>query len=160
MIEIRPYHADDSASLIALLKELQAWEADLYDRMKPAADMGPWYIDLLERQCREQAGSILIACDRNHPVGYATIFTNVVEDGTGDELPSAYAHVGDLVVTEAARRKGVARRLLEACETHARAAGRDELRISVLAQNERAHRLYRAYGFEDLHINMRKRLAS
>jgi GNAT superfamily N-acetyltransferase len=159
MIEIRPYRADDSASLIGLLKELQAWEVALYDRMKPAADMGPWYIDLLERQCRKEAGTILLACERNHAVGYATIFTNVVEDGTGDELPYAYAHVGDLVVTEAARRKGVARRLLEACETRARAAGRDELRISVLARNEGAHRLYRANGFDDLHIKMRKRLA-
>jgi ribosomal protein S18 acetylase RimI-like enzyme len=157
MIEIRPYRADDSGPLIDLVRELQGFEARLYERMKPAADIGSWYLDLLERQCREEAGTILIACDGNNRVGYATIFTTVVEDGSGDELPYVYAHVGDLAVTEAARRQGIARKLLEACESIAREAGRDELRISVLADNSGAHALYRACGFTDLHINMRKR---
>ena len=138
---------------------MQGFEAALYERMKPAADMGLWYIELVERQCREEAGTILIACESDRPVGYATIFTNVVEDGSGDELPYSYAHVGDLVVTQTARGRGVARLLLAECEARARQAGRDELRISVLARNARAHDVYLASGFEDLHINMRKKLA-
>jgi len=158
MIEIRPYRADDSGPLIDLVRELQGFEARLYERMKPAADIGAWYLDLLERQCREEAGTILIACEGENRVGYATIFTNVVEDGSGDELPYVYAYVGDLVVTGAARRQGIARKLLEACESYARAAGRDELRINVLADNSGAHTLYRACGFADLQIDMRKRL--
>jgi ribosomal protein S18 acetylase RimI-like enzyme len=159
MIDIRPYRADDSGPLLDLVRQLQGFEAQLYERMKPAADIGAWYLDLLERQCREQAGTILVACSGDNRVGYATILTNVVEDGSGDEIPYVYAHVGDLVVAENARRQGIARLLLEACESYARAAGRDELRISVLAANNGAHSLYRACGFADLQIKMRKRLA-
>ncbi len=160
MLDIRLYRSDDSAALISLLKELQAFEAALYDRMKPAADMGAWYIELLEKRCREEAGKILMAWDGGSAVGYATIFTNVAEDGSGDELPYVYACVGDLVVTRDARRQGVGRQLLEGCEFHARAVGRDELRIGLLAMNEVAHRLYRAAGFADHQISMRKRLGA
>ncbi|MGE3875221.1 MAG: hypothetical protein AB7F74_19885 [Parvibaculaceae bacterium] len=46
--------------------------------------------------------------------------------------------------------------LLDDCERRARAAGRDDLRITVLAGNEGAHALYRAFGFDDLLIDMRK----
>jgi hypothetical protein len=59
---------------------------------------------LLGRQCREEAGTILVARDGDIRVGYATIFTNVIEDRSGDELPYVAAYVGDLVVAETARR--------------------------------------------------------
>jgi ribosomal protein S18 acetylase RimI-like enzyme len=159
MIDIRPYRAEDSGPLLDLVRQLQGFEAALFERMKPAADIGAWYLELLERQCREEAGTILVACDGDNRVGYATILTNVVEDGSGDEIPYVYAYVGDLVVAESARRQGIARKLLEVCESYARAAGRDELRISVLAANNGARTLYRSSGFTDLLIDMRKRLA-
>ena len=105
--------------------------------------MGPWYIDLLKKQCPEDDGTILIAEEDGKALGYATILTNVVEDGTGDEIAYTYAYVGDLVVAKAARGRGIGKLLLDECERHARAAGRDELRITVLATNEGAHELYR-----------------
>ena len=42
-----------------------------------------------------------------------------------------------------ARRRGIARMLLDDCERRARDAGRDDLRITVLARNEGARALYR-----------------
>ena len=62
------------------------------------------------------------------------------------------------MVAESARRRGIGRKLLEDCERRAREAGRDDLRITVLAGNHGAHALYRAFGFDDLLINMRKSL--
>ena len=158
MIEIRPYRDTDALRLLHLVRELQAAEAALYDRMKPAEDMGMWYIDLLKKQCIEDDGTLLVACEGQSLVGYATILTKVAEDGSGDELPYTYAHIGDLVVAEKARGRGIARQLIEDCERHARSAGRDELRISVLAENARARQVYLAAGFSDLLIDMRKKL--
>jgi ribosomal protein S18 acetylase RimI-like enzyme len=120
--------------------------------------MGQWYIDLLEKQCAEEDGVILIAEEAGNALGYATILTNVVEDGSGDEVAYAYAYVGDLVVAKEARRRGIGRLLLEECERRARFAGRDELRISVLAGNGGARSAYRAFGFDDLLVDMRKAL--
>lgn len=158
MIEIREYRENDEASLVALIRELQASEVVLYDRMKPEAQMGVWYIDLLKKKCAEDEGVILIAEEDGAALGYAVILTRSVEHGTGDEVAYDYAYVIDLVVAKDARRRGIGKLLLADCERRAREAGRDDLRITVLAANQGAHDLYRALGFDDLLINMRKAL--
>jgi GNAT superfamily N-acetyltransferase len=159
MIDIRPFSKADSEAFLNLARELQGYEAELYELMKPAAEIGTWYLDLLEEYSRKEDGTILIAWEDGRAIGYASIFTAVVEDGKREEVPYTYAYVGDLVVTQAARGRGIARQLLDACETYARRAGRSELRIKVLAENRRAHDVYRAFGFDNLHIDMRKKLS-
>jgi ribosomal protein S18 acetylase RimI-like enzyme len=144
--------------MLPLLRSLQAHEVLLFDRMKPVDAMGPWYLDLLKKQCHEEDGTILVADEDGMLLGYATILTNVVEDGTGDEVAYAYAYVGDLVVDKEARGRGIGRLLLDECEHYARRAGRDEMRISVLAKNAGAREIYRRFGFDDLLIDMRKML--
>jgi ribosomal protein S18 acetylase RimI-like enzyme len=156
MVQIREYEESDAPALTALIRELQAREVALFDRMKPAADMGQWYIDLLKKKCIKDEGVILIAEEDDRVLGYAVILTRSVEDGTGDEIAYDYAYVVDLVVIKEARRRGIGRLLLDDCERRARAAGRDDLRITVLARNEDAHALYSAFGFDDLLIDMRK----
>ena len=156
MIKIREYRETDAEAMLPLIRQLQAHEVALYDRMKPVDQMGSWYIDLLKKQCAKDDGTILIAEENGRVLGYATILTHVVEDGEADEVAYLYAHVGDLVVAQDARRRGIGRLLLEECERRARAAGRDELRISVLALNNSARETYRSFGFSDHHINMRK----
>jgi ribosomal protein S18 acetylase RimI-like enzyme len=158
MIEIREYRETDAEAMLPLIRQLQAHEVALYDRMKPVADMGPWYIDLLKKQCAKDDGVILIAEEDGTALGYATILTNVIEDGSADEVAYAYGHVGDLVVAAAARRRGIGKLLLAECERRARAAGRDELRITVLALNNGARDTYRSFGFDELLVNMRKPL--
>ena len=156
MVQIREYQESDASAMIALICELQAGEVELFDRMKPVADMGPWYIDLLKKKCAEDEGIILIAEEDGRALGYAVVLTRSVEDGSGDEVAYDYAYVIDLVVIRQARRRGIGRMLLDECEKRARAAGRDDMRITVLAGNQGAHALYRAFGFDDLLIDMRK----
>lgn len=158
MIEIREYRVSDQEQLIALIRELQAHEVVLFDRMKPEAEMGVWYIDLLKQQCIEDAGVILIAEENGAALGYAVVLTRAVEDGKGDEVAYDYAYIVDLVVAQEARRRGIGGLLLQDCERRAREAGRDDLRITVLAANRGAHELYRSFGFDDLLVDMRKRL--
>jgi GNAT superfamily N-acetyltransferase len=156
MIKVRESEESDMPALLGLIRELQACEVALYDRMKRASAMGQWYIDLFKKQCAEDDGVILIAEEDGMALGYATILTNVVEDGSGDEVSYVYAYVGDLVVAKRARRRGIGRLLLEECERRARAASRDELRVNVLAANSGARTTYRAFGFDDLMVDMRK----
>ena len=49
MTTVRPYDTRDLSAVVRLVRELQAHEAVLFDRMKPAQAMGAWYIDLLEK---------------------------------------------------------------------------------------------------------------
>ena len=156
MVHIRQYQASDAPALIVLIRELQASEVALYERMKPADDMGEWYIELLKKQCAEDDGAILIAEEDDKVLGYAVVLTRSVEDGKGDEVSYEYGYVIDLVVAKDARRRGIARMLLDDCERRVRDAGRDDLRITVLARNEGARALYRSLGFDDHLVNMRK----
>ena len=72
MIAIREYRETDCERMLSLIRELQAHEVALYDRMKPTADMGHWYIDLLRKQCAEDDGVILIAEEDGKTLAYRT----------------------------------------------------------------------------------------
>jgi ribosomal protein S18 acetylase RimI-like enzyme len=157
MVAIREHRAGDETALLDLARELQSDETARFERMKPGAAIGRWYLDGLVRACAEHEGAILVAVEDERVVGYATILTRVAMDEL-DEEAYEIAQVGDLVVTAAARGRGVARALLVECERRARDAGRDELRIEVLAHNQRARAVYRAAGYSDLLVMTRKRL--
>jgi RimJ/RimL family protein N-acetyltransferase len=60
-------------------------------------------------------------------------------------------HVAELVlgVRQSHSRLGLGRQLLQAADAWARSAGVDRLELTVMAHNERAHRLYLAAGFRD-----------
>jgi GNAT superfamily N-acetyltransferase len=155
---IRPYQEGDLPALIALVRELQAHELALYDLMKQPAEIGAWYFENFAARCAKEVGFILVAEDAERVLGYATLLTSVEEDGTGDEVAHIFAEIADLVVTHEARGKGVGKLLLEECEKRARAAGRELLRIGVLAKNVRAHLVYETFGFTDHHVTMSKKL--
>ena len=80
----------------------------------------------------------------------------MLADGTSDEIAYTYAHVADLVVTESARRQGVGKALLKACEKEARAKGRKIFRIGVLSRNEGAIAAYHDFGFAPYHQTLEK----
>jgi ribosomal protein S18 acetylase RimI-like enzyme len=57
------------------------------------------------------------------------------------------AWIPDLIVSATQRRRGAARRLLDACAAEARARGCHVLRLESGPQRAAAHRLYESYGF-------------
>lgn len=156
---IRDYEEADERQLLALVSELQDHEGAVFDRMKPGSAIGPWYVDVLKRDCAKYGGTILVAVEAGRLLGYATVMTAVEQDGSDDEIAYTYAYVGDLAVLEAHRGEGIGRLLLEHCETRARAAGRRWLRIDVLARNARARDVYRRFGFAEHLVTMEKLLA-
>src|SRR5215510_3718015 len=111
MIEIKPFSEADSEAFLSLARELQGYETQFYDLMKPADEIGPWYLELVKEYSQKEDGTVLMAWDGDRIVGYASIFTAVVEDGKREEIAYTYAYVGDLVVTAAARGRGIARLL-------------------------------------------------
>jgi len=56
------------------------------------------------------------------------------------------------------RRRGLGRRLLEQAEAFARERGAGRIGIGVIAVNAAARELYRALGYDEVHIELRKRL--
>lgn len=156
-VNIRPLNAGDEHQIIELARELQGHEVQLFDRMKPAREIGPWYLEALKKQCEETPGCIFVADVDKRIVGYATILTGLEVDDI-DEVKYSYAQIGDLAVTAQARRQGIASQLISACERFSIEAGMKWLRISVLARNQPAVKLYRSQGFSDHLIELEKPL--
>jgi ribosomal protein S18 acetylase RimI-like enzyme len=157
-VTIREYRETDRDQVIALARELQAHEIPHYDRMKPADQIGSWYVDHLIAGVGKHKGSFLVAETDAGLAGYATLFAEVSSEDEADEVLHTYAYVGDLVVSRASRGKGIGHALIAECEALARTAGQKHLRLTVLAENAIARRFYRASGFKDQFVYLEKLL--
>ena len=158
-IVIRPYRESDESAIVELVRELQGHEAKLYDRMLPVGDIGPWYVQRIVQESAQAGGGLIVAEQSARPIGYASLFTRLGSEEAYDEVPYTYAYIGDLVVSASVRRQGVATLLLQECERQARRAGQQWLRITVIAANSNAHRLYEALGFQNQFVHLEKTLA-
>ena len=126
--------------------------------MKPPEEIGSWYIDALITEVAKYKGDFLVAELGGKLAGYATLFAEVSSEDELDEKDYTYAYVSDLVVSEGHRGKGIGKALLDACATAAKAKGRNMIRISVLAANRRARKVYAAAGFEEHLVTLTKKL--
>ncbi len=158
-IVIRPYLESDEAAIVELVRELQGYESQLYDRMLPVEDIGPWYVQRIAKESAQARGGLIVAEQAGRPVGYASLFTQLGSEESYDEVRYTYAYVGDLVVSASARKQGVGTLLLQECERQARQAGQQWLRITVIAANSNAHRLYQELGFQNQFVHLEKSLA-
>lgn len=159
-MHIRAYDAArDARGVRAAFIELQDYERSLDPNMPPGAEIVDRYLEHLFAQCDEYGGGLLVAEDPESGAvaGYAAVFLNVPCTEPDDD-PSPYAYLSDLVVCAAFRGRGLGPRLVAAVEDAARSAGVGRLRLSVLALNAGARRLYSELGFRDHILQMEKPL--
>jgi GNAT superfamily N-acetyltransferase len=156
---IRTYRPEDETQVVLLVRELQNFESAFYDRMSPSREIGSWYVARILREARASGGDLLVAVRAARIVGYATLFTRQSSETMIDEVLYTYAYVGDLIVAQSARGMGIGMALLAECEKLARAAGEKWLRITALAANSDALRIYRRCGFAEQFIDLEKPLA-
>jgi GNAT superfamily N-acetyltransferase len=156
---IREFRADDAAAIRGCIVELQDFERQIDDRLRPGEAMASEYLRHILGRCREHAGTILVAEHGGAIVGFAAILARVPFESL-DDPPGEYALVSDLAVLEVFRGRGIGTGLLSEAEQYATAAGATELRISVLSANETAVQLYRRAGFIPYSETLAKRIGS
>ncbi len=144
---------------MALARELQRHQTRFYERVLPPEDIGAWYVTAILREAKRAGGELLVALVDGRVAGYATLLAEVSSAEERDEILFLYAYIGDLVVKPRQRGKGIGGALLAECEKLARAAGRKWLRLTVLAANDAAHRVYEEFGFADQYHRMEKPLS-
>jgi ribosomal protein S18 acetylase RimI-like enzyme len=155
---IRTYTPADQAALMALVLELQAVEGQWSDLVRPASEMGPWYVADLLAQCARDQGTILIAERDGTVAGYAVIYVGLSVANDRDEIDYRYARIGDLCVAEGFRGSGIGQVLLAECEARTRAAGIRLLTIRHDPNNLRPAELYERLGFKAVQVVREKRL--
>ncbi len=153
---IRPLNRHtDMEGLRDCLIELQDFERTIDPRMPPGAEIADDYIFEMLEDCETCDGAIIVADDDGHIAGYATILTRVQTDSV-DDGDVEFGLISDLVVQRHYRRSGYGLRLIREAEAIARAKKVRWLRISVLAANQVARRLYTELGYKELHLDLEK----
>jgi ribosomal protein S18 acetylase RimI-like enzyme len=162
-LQIRRYRAADRSILKGFFDAFQ-------DELVAMDDLGrlwrgPGYAEAAAEQClretREQRGQVLIAELDGQPVGFAA---GIVGDlAPFDRLTARagpYGRVTELYVRPAARRQGIATRLLARLDRYFARAGCDAVRIEVFAPNRAARRLYERLGYHERDIDLLRPITS
>jgi diamine N-acetyltransferase len=126
--------------------ELQEFERTIDPRLRPGDSMADDYWARIQTRCAEKNGRVFVGEANGTVVGFVAVLAHEVFTEL-DDPPGTYAVVTDLAVLPTHRRQGIGRQLLERAELFAKVAGARELRISVLARNTAARRLYLAAAF-------------
>ena len=142
--QIRDADAQDIETIVALLPQLA--DFNLPERRNPD-DL--WQADAeLARK---------VAAGQTNGTAFLRVATSTQGDVLGltltsmrEELMShaSSAHLEAIVVAPNARGMGLGRALLSDCEAQVRTRGAHSLSLHVFARNERAHALYKSYGFD------------
>lgn len=131
MIAIRPARAEDAAAVSELLREL-GYEVS-------AASAG----DRLARLTATGVDPVFVAVESGAPLGLVALhWTPMLHR----EKPEA--RITALVVRNEARRRGIARRLVDHALSVARDAGCGRLELTSAKDRADAHAFYRAEGFQ------------
>ena len=138
-ITVRQAAPDDAPDLARML--------DLFDRMGAT----PEQVAARMLACQSVLTTFIGEMD-GQPVGFACL--RLVPHLQGDE---PYAELTDIYVEAPFRRRGVARALIAQVEAAARAAGASEVVILTGFDNEGAQAAYRASGYANWALAMRKR---
>lgn len=97
---------------------------------------------------RAERTMILVAVEDGRILGSVTLeLEGRTEEGDDHPLQPDEAHIRMLGVDPAARRRGVARMLMDACFAEARAAGKRRFSLNTTQRMRAAQAMYEAMGF-------------
>ncbi len=149
--------ATDLEQIRCCVVELQDYERRIDPRMPTGESIADAYLEEMLGKCKEHDGQIFMAEINGDIAGYVTILAKV-NSGDLDDGDLEYSCIDDLIVREQFRRDGVGRKLVEAAELFAKSKNARWLRLSVLAKNTSARKLYSSSGFSELYIDYEKNL--
>lgn len=145
----------DTAVLQRFIVSSNIYEAQFESDRRLDAGAGPEYLLQLVDSATKKRGRIFVAEESGVPIGWAVCCVEQHEPFVKEE-ERPYGYVSELFVEEAFRGRHIGRALLNACEDHFRALGMKTVLIAALSANTRAVNAYRATGYTDYAINLRK----
>jgi len=156
MITIRDADlARDRATLERFILGSNTYEAQWESDRRLDANVGADYLpDLIDRAATKQ-GRMLVAEQDGAVIGWAMCHVDRHESFVLEE-ERRFGYIAELFIEESARGQHVGRTLLKSCEDHFRAMGVKTVLIGALSPNTRARNAYRAAGYADYAVNLRK----
>ena len=137
--------------------ELQDFERAFDSRMPGGADIADECVARILDRCKREDGQVFVAEVDGVIAGYVSAFSRIRSEALHDG-DFEYALIGDLVVLEAYRKRGLGKALLSAAEDFVKERGAKWLRIGVVSGNRRAINLYESMGYENNYTELEKTL--
>jgi ribosomal protein S18 acetylase RimI-like enzyme len=137
----------------ALVREHHARDAKRFMLVEPVEE---GYRNWLGRELGRRSAVILVAEEEIDIVGYAY---GTLEARNWSELLDACGKLNDVYVAKAARRRGIARQLLEAMMIELKALGAPRVVLSSADGNRAAQQLFASVGFRRTMIEMTRELS-
>jgi ribosomal protein S18 acetylase RimI-like enzyme len=147
----------DKPALVRFLMGSNQFESQWEKDRRLDAAFPEQYLEQLVARAKSRQGRLFIAEEAGVVVGWAMCHLDEHETFVKAE-DRAFGYVAEMYVEEAARGRHVGRTLLKACEDHFRALGLTSVLIGALSPNTRALNAYRAAGYADYAVNLRKLL--
>jgi ribosomal protein S18 acetylase RimI-like enzyme len=140
-VQVRPAVTADHAAVQALAGELTSGVPSWRPAAGVAAAAASWVADAC-RAADDEDHVLLVACDPDDGlVGFAAASARRHFSGERE------AYLGELVVAPAARRRGVASRLVAEVEAWARSRGLHRVTLDTGTANRSARELYERLGY-------------
>jgi ribosomal protein S18 acetylase RimI-like enzyme len=156
-VSIRVAARDDYEALCGLFKQMDS----LHEQALPGifrAPEGPARSrEHISRLMRNKRGTLFVAESDGRVIGTVNV---ALQDAPDIPVfrPRRFAVVGELVVDQACRRRGVARMLLKKADKWAKAQGAERIELNVWEFNEAAIRCHQSLGYSTLSRRMYKAL--
>ncbi len=151
-VRVRVATAEDDGALAAMIEALQEHERRLVPWLRPGRDMAEQHLAHLRRRAEEREGRIFVAAAED-PVLGPTILGFVacqIEEDIPTEVEAGsrrYGWIAELYVVPEARRRGIARILVERACAHFARRGIGRVDVAYLDANREAHETYMQLGF-------------
>jgi ribosomal protein S18 acetylase RimI-like enzyme len=145
----------DKPALVRFLMGSNQFESQWEKDRRLDADFPDEYLSQLVERAKAKQGRLLVAEEAGAVVGWAMCFLDE-HDTFVEQEERPFGYVAEMYVEEALRGRHIGRALLKACEDHFRALGIESVLISALSPNVRALNAYRAAGYTDYAVNLRK----
>ncbi len=147
----------DRVALLSFIMGSQQFEYAIEPNRRLDEPVAAEHLDKLIAHLREHDGKMFVAEAGGQVLGWAVVATYKGEAFIVPEERD-YAYIFELFVAEKTRGQGTGRALIAACEDWARAKNFKTIQIGVLAGNARAASIYRAAGYSDYALELRKYL--
>ena len=158
MMNIRTVTTDkDLQEIRSCVVELQDYECQFDPRMPSGESIADEYLEDMKRKCEEHDGQIIVSEIDGNIAGFVSVLANV-SSGVLNDGNLICSCIDDLIVREQFRRLGVAKKLVEAAESFAKSKNARWLRLSVMARNTSARKLYSSLGFSEFYVDYEKDL--
>jgi ribosomal protein S18 acetylase RimI-like enzyme len=156
-VVIRPAGPDDFDAVgafgAALVRMHYAFDARRF--MRPGSGLAEGYSEFLEAESARRGVIVLVAEEAGRVVGYAYA---AIEPLSWQELREEAGVIHDLFVDDAARRRGVAARLVEAAVAWFREQGMPRVIIHTAEKNGAAQHLFDKLGFRRTMVEMTREI--